>query len=263
MKLLWLTDLHLDKAGKKRRQLFYDKLREQNADAVVITGDISNARLLPTHLKELGQACAPRTVYFCLGNHDFYGGSFAKVDKAVEDVCRIQINLRHLGGGEIIRLGNNAALVGHRGWADGRAGYGSDTCVPCYDVPWIQDLQCRSGEFGKMAELGKASGNYFRTVLPYALQCYDHVWLATHVPPFSWAAFYNGKPCSAHHQPHYSNFSAGVVIQGIAASFRGKRVTVLCGHTHSHAAVCAGPDFWVYAGAAQTGRPEIQRVFDL
>ena len=69
MKLLWLTDLHLDRVEEKCRMDFYRRLCEEDSDAVVITGDISTARLLPSHLLELGQTFGPRPVYFVLGNH--------------------------------------------------------------------------------------------------------------------------------------------------------------------------------------------------
>lgn len=164
MKLLWLTDLHLDKTERKRRTLFYAMLRRMSADAVVITGDISDARYLPGHLRELGQACAPRPVYFVLGNHDFYGSGFADVDRAVAAVCKEKPNLHHLGQGEIIRLGAHDALVGHRGWADGRAGWGSRSPVWNPDHSAIDDFRSLSRRilWSRVEELGKASGKYHR-----------------------------------------------------------------------------------------------------
>lgn len=265
MKLLWLTDLHLDKVGEERRQLFYDKLRGEDFDAVVITGDISCAARLCADLLQLGSACNPRPLYFVLGNHDFHGSSFAKVDKIVVKACLQQKNLRHLGQGEIIPLTDTTAMIGHRGWYDGRAGMGISSKRYNPDSDCIEDLQCSSQNalFSKLAELGKASGKYFREVLPYALQCYEHVLVATHVPPVAQAALYSGKPCGPRHLPYYTNISAGGGLQRIAGNFQKKRVTVLCGHTHSRAAVRVGREFWVYAGAAHPGRPEIQWVFEL
>ena len=69
MKLMWLTDLLLDEVDEKRRFEFYSRLRNEDCDAVVITGDISNASQLPGHLRELGQMFGTRPVYFVLGNH--------------------------------------------------------------------------------------------------------------------------------------------------------------------------------------------------
>jgi len=265
MKLLWLTDLHLDRVDENRRLAFCDSLKKNSADAVVITGDISTSEMLPGHLLELGRACAPRPVYFVLGNHDFIGSSFADVDRAVERVCAAQNNLRHLGHGEIVSLGGEAALIGCRGWPDGRAGWGSRSVVKSPDCEGIADFRglSKPAVFERMEDLGKASARYFRETLPYALQCYRHVWIATHVPPFTQAAFYDGKPCGRHHLPHFTNWSAGSAIQGIARNYPKNRITVLCGHTHSGAVVDIAEGLEVRAGSARPGRPMAQRSFEI
>ena len=265
MKLMWLTDLHLDEVDEKRRFEFYSRLRNEDCDAVVITGDISYASRLPGHLRELGQTFETQPVYFVLGNHDFYGSCFSDVDHAVADVCKEQKNLRHLGQGEIIPLAGGSALVGHRGWADARAGWGRRTMISNPDHKKIEDL-CGLPEqdvFDKLAELGKESANYFRDVLPYALQCYEHVWVATHVPPFKWAAFYDGKPCERTRLPHFTNLSAGCAIGGISKRFPESRLSVLCGHTHSMARVMISEKVQVLAGEAKPGWPRVQMVFEV
>ena len=159
MKLLWLTDTHLDHANALTCQAFYEKLRLAVYDAAIITGDISTSRTLATHLGELARACAPRKVYFLLGNHDFYGGSFAEVDRIAADCCRKHFNLQHLGHGERIRLGPTTVLIGHRGWADGRAYGGKRTSQRFPDQDGIRDLRYCSTypAFRKMERLGGAS----------------------------------------------------------------------------------------------------------
>ena len=265
MQLMWLTDLHLDRVEEKRRKAFYTALAKVTADAVVITGDISDAPHLPGHLRELGQAFGTKPVYLVLGNHDFYGSAFSDVDRSVSAVCGEQKNLRHLGQGEIIPMGNGTALVGHRGWADGRAGWGSRAGIANPDKDKIADLRRLSDRamFDKLAELGKESASYFRSVLPYALQCYEHVWVATHVPPFTCAAFYNGKPCGGTHLPYYANLSAGCVIRGISRAFPKSRLSVLCGHTHSTAEVNASERIRVFVGGARKRHPQMQKVFEV
>jgi len=263
MKLLWLTDLHLDRVEDKPRMEFYKRLRSEQFDAAVITGDISTAQFLQGHLRELGQVCAPKPVYFVLGNHDFYGSSFDAVDRAVADVCKEQMNLRHLGQGEIIPLVDGEALVGHRGWADGRAGWGESTFVRNRDRRWISDFRglSKNAMFGRMADIGRESARHFREVLPYALQCHRSVWVATHVPPFASAAIYRGKPCDRGRQPHFVNFAAGGVLAGIARQHPRSRLTVLCGHTHSRAQVTVSEQVRVIAGEARKGWPQMQRIF--
>lgn len=260
--LLWLTDLHLDRVGDSTRTQFLSSLSESAAEVIVITGDISVAQSLPGHLLEIGYACSPGSVYFVLGNHDFYGSCFEAVDRAVSAVCKQQKNLHHLGHGERISLGNNSALIGHRGWADGRAGWGNRSAARNPDREIIADFRGLSNEkmFQKMGELGKESAAYFRRSLPYALKCYRNVWIATHVPPFTDAALYNATPCDRLRQPFYSNVSAGGVIKGIAERYPEKTVTILCGHTHSSADVRIGANVNVRAGRSRPGFPEIQEI---
>jgi predicted phosphodiesterase len=265
MRLCSLTDLHLERVDKQKKAEFLARLRGAEYDAAVITGDISHARGLPVDLEALGEACAPYPLYFVLGNHDFYGSSFDAVDAAVDVVCKRQRNLKHLGHGEIVHLTEKAALIGHRGWADGRAGYGSRTYVPSSDAVCIKDLQGKPNQtvLEEMENLGKASGQYFREILPLALTCYKHIWIATHVAPFKWSAFYDGRLCGPLHLPHYINLSAGGAIRGIAGQFAGKSVTVLCGHTHSPVIFRASDNVTVHAGRARPGHPQVQRIFEI
>ena len=114
-----------------------------------------------------------------------------------------------------------------------------------------------------MHELGKGCAQYFRDLLPYALTCYRRVWVATHVPPFSHAAYYDNKPCDKLRQPFFSNISAGGAIRAIAGRFPGRRLTVLCGHTHCRAAVRAANNVEVLVGSARPGAPEFQQIFSL
>ena len=204
-------------------------------------------------------------MYFLLGNHDFYGSSFSEVQKRVEEVCAGHGNLRQLGRGEIVPLGSGDALIGHQGWADGRAGWGPRSLARNPDFQAIGDFCGLSqGEaFARMHKLGKGCAQYFRDLLPYALTCYRRVWVATHVPPFSHAAYYDNKPCDKLRQPFFSNISAGGAIRAIAGRFPGRRLTVLCGHTHCRAAVRAANNVEVLVGSARPGAPEFQQIFSL
>ncbi|CAN5359664.1 metallophosphoesterase [soil metagenome] len=264
MKLLWLTDTHLDHADSASRQTFYQKLKSAVYDAAVITGDISMSRTLATHLGELAQACSPRNVYFLLGNHDFYGADFESVDRIAAACCQKYPNLHHLGQGEIIRLGPACALVGHRGWSDGRAYGGKRTSRRFPDQDGIRDLRYRSTypAFRKMEQLGRESGAYFRRVLPYALTSFRHVLVATHFPPFAKAVRFNGHPCDPMRLPHYVNASAGAVIQQVGEHFPRTKITVLCGHAHHGNTMRITDNLEVRVGEARKGTPVIQGVIE-
>ncbi|MBE2203965.1 MAG: metallophosphoesterase [Chthoniobacterales bacterium] len=265
MKLLWLTDIHLDHADYVTRQVFYKKLKSGVYDAAVITGDISISSALAAHLGELAVACHPRKVYFVLGNHDFYGGSFSDVDRIAAECCRKHRNLCHLGHEENIRLSPTSVLVGHRGWADGRAYGGRRTVRRFPDQDAIRDLRYQSNypSFRKMERLGRESGAYFRRVLPYVLSSYRHVFIATHVPPFAKAVWFNGRPCEPMTLPHYVNASAGAVIKRISEHFPKTKITVLCGHTHSAITVQIANNIEVRTGQSRRGTPDIQGIVEL
>lgn len=265
MKLLWMTDLHLERVSERVRELFLEKLRMEPFDLALITGDISDALRLPVDLAALSDACGHRTLYFVLGNHDYYGGSFDRVDAQVAQICGQRDNLCHLGHGELIRLTDATALVGHGGWADARCGYGKRTKIRSFDSAKIADFSGLSREeiFDEMENRGRESGNYFRKILPYALTCYEKLYVATHVPPFRWGAFFDGRLCGPLHLPHFTNQAAGAAINGIAQNFSGRCVTVLCGHTHSPVVYRASKSVEVFSGKVLPGRPAFQRVFDL
>ncbi len=231
----------------------------------MITGDISNAQRLPMHLGELAGVCAEQTIYFVAGNHDYYGSSLEEVDRSIERVCGRFPNLRHLGRGNAIPLGSDLALVGHQGWPDGRAGWGCRTVTRSRDHRWIADFRgmSRQAGFAKMEELGRCSGQYFRDVLPHAMQCYRHVLIATHVPPFVQAVRFGGEQATWAKLPHYANTFAGGAIAGIAAHYPRSRVTVLCGHTHSRVSVDVTPMLTVRCGHARTGFPAIEEVLEI
>ena len=111
MKLLWASDIHLDRAEGARKEQFLERLSAAGHDGVVISGDISNSKCVVQHLEEIGRACngsgngSGKPVYFVLGNHDYYQGSIRQVESAVDELCQRSRNLFHLGKGEIVEIG--------------------------------------------------------------------------------------------------------------------------------------------------------------
>ena len=263
-KVLWLTDLHLDRTDHRKKEALLTKIAGMEYDALVVTGDISSAPFLIGHLRELAAACYPHPIYFVLGNHDFYSGTIDAVEKEVDSVCRATKNLHHLRGNEVVPLSQNTALVGHRGWADARAGWGNRTVVQSRDHHSIDDFKLLSKQelFSKMESLGRESAASFRRILPIALGRYRHVVVATHVPPFHQAAHYNGHPCGAGHQQNFVNLSGGMALCGIVRQFPSKFVTVLTGHTHSRFQTHILKNMEVRVGEARTGNPTIQEVLE-
>jgi predicted phosphohydrolase len=248
-----------DDSAKTR---FLDHLRRAHYDALLLTGDISNAKQLVGHLEEISRACAGRSVFFTLGNHDYFFGTMREVDRSVAELCKRNRNLIQLGQGEIIELSSNTALVGHRGWYDGRAGYGLKTRVTSPDHKWINDFRhlTKRKFFDRMRELGEDSADYFRQVLPEALDRYRKVLVGTHVPPCYQALKFSDHHCRWERQPYYANCSAGEVIIGISRDYPAGKITVHAGHCHSKARVAISQNLEVQVLAAKTGKPELKEI---
>lgn len=92
-KLLWLSDLHLDRASTSSHEVLFRDLKNSDYYAAVITGDTAKSRTLIRHLEALAAACSPRSIYVVLGNHEFYGSSPATTLDQVRQLCHGVWNL--------------------------------------------------------------------------------------------------------------------------------------------------------------------------
>jgi 3',5'-cyclic-AMP phosphodiesterase len=102
-RLLWVTDPHLEFLSEERdrKAQFFEVLFNESADAVLITGDVSNAANLEEDLNCLAQL--NKAVYFVLGNHDFYGGTIAgSIEVAQRAVARHPERLIYLDDAGLI-----------------------------------------------------------------------------------------------------------------------------------------------------------------
>lgn len=263
--LQWLTDLHLDVAPDWARRKFYKCLEASPAAVFLITGDISNARLLPLHLREIASAAGERPVYFTLGNHDFYGSSFARVDGMVAGICSNHRHLHHLDGKRLIGLGHDTVLIGHRGWCDGRTGWGEMSLARNPDFGAIEDFKgmSLSRAFQFLRALGLQSAEQLRKCLPYSLTCFNRVIVATHFPPALQAARFRGKPGDWLRQPFFCNSAMGQMLFRMSQQFPRQEILVLCGHTHSGISALITPNLTIRSGAARPGFPELGEILSL
>jgi Icc protein len=82
-RIAWLTDIHLDFLSPQKVKAFCRNIVEHNPEAVLIGGDIGDARTIKVYLRILeDELCRP--IYFVLGNHDYYRGSIAGVRTAIK-----------------------------------------------------------------------------------------------------------------------------------------------------------------------------------
>ncbi len=269
-RLAWLTDIHLNFLNAAQRQAFLQEVAGQNPEALVITGDIAESHLLEAMLLEVAQALQ-RPIYFVLGNHDFYRSSVADTRRIATALSYRCEHLVHLPDRGAVPLGPNTALIGHEGWADARLGDFDASEVILNDYLLIDDLRHwhdlvtldRETLGQHLRRLGDEAAACFRTVLPEALDRFQRVVVATHIPPFGEACRHDGRPANDHWLPHFSCAAVGEVLREHMQRRPDREMLVLCGHTHGGADVQILENLRVLSGQAEYGKPCVQQVLQL
>ena len=261
--IAWLTDLHFNFLDMVELAKFLDYVAARRPDAVLISGDIGEARSVARYLEQIAVAW-PMPIYFVLGNHDYYFGSIREVREQVVELCRQFSNLHWLGASEVAELAPRTALVGHDGWADARLGDYERSTVMMNDFKLIAELaqHTKQARWPLLQALGDEAADHVRRVLPLALARYPHVVLLTHVPPFREACVHEGQVSNDEWLPHFSCRAVGEAILEVMRKYPDRRVTVLCGHTHGVGVTRPADNVIVYTGGATYGEPEIQRIFE-
>lgn len=264
MRVVWLTDIHLNFIGHDRIEAFCRDIGAAGPDAILISGDIGEAAYVGGYLQRL-EASLPVPIYFVLGNHDYYGSSIAAVREELAAIAGQSKRLFWQPSAGIVELTAETGLVGHDGWADARFGDYANSQVMLNDYLMIAEL-CgldRSQRQSRLNALGDAAAEHFRNLLPQALSRFSHLLVLTHVPPFRQACWHEGKISSDDYLPHFSCKAVGDVLVEMMQAHPERKMTVLCGHTHSSGEAEILPNLHVRTGAAVYGRPQIQDVLVL
>jgi hypothetical protein len=164
-----------------------------------------------------------------------------------------------------VPLTAEAGLVGHDGWGDGRLGDYWGLHVKLNDWRLITELTGLGDRerLARLQTLGDEAGAHFRSVLPDALRRFRHVVVLTHVPPFRDACWHEGRVSDPDWLPHFTCKAAGDALAEAMRAHPDRRMTVLCGHTHSAGEARILPNLQVLTGAAEYGRPALQRVLEV
>lgn len=276
MKIAWATDIHLDFLQRDGgtnlvRQVFVEPLVASNPDAVIISGDISLSDMLEDHLR-LIDAAVRCPVYFVLGNHDFYGGSFESVRSAVMRASLGSRNLRYLTvEKEPISLAPGLTLVGHDGWYD--AHYGRPFSAGLVMSDWLQidDFASRLHSFpggasidphsiaGVAREAAFKAAEHVLETSRLAAQSSKNVIVVTHVPPFPEIHEQGGKGNHEAAIPWYTSRFMGEAIDQVSMENPGVNFTVFCGHTH-HKARLRRNNVDCYVGGSEYGEPTYSMI---
>jgi 3',5'-cyclic AMP phosphodiesterase CpdA len=264
MRVVWLTDIHLNFIGHDRIEAFCRDICAAGPDAILISGDIGEAASAGGYLQRL-EGSLPVPIYFVLGNHDYYGSSLAAVREEITAMSRQANRLYWLPSAGVVELTAETGLVGHDGWADARFGDYANSQVMLNDYLMITELRGldRTQRQARLNVLGDAAAEYLRNVLPQALSRFHHLLVLTHVPPFREACWHEGKISGDDYLPHFSCKAVGDVLVEMMQAHPERKMTVLCGHTHSSGEAEILPNLLVRTGAAVYGRPQIQDVLEL
>lgn len=262
-RLAWITDPHLDHvmAHEGRLEAFVEMVKE-DSDCCVITGDIATqltADLLGAFAFTYG-----KPVYFVLGNHDFWGGSFEEGERFARQLCATHKNLTWLQESDPIEIAPGVQLTGVDGWYDAQLGDWKTSSFEMVDWRAIRDFRpFRSGP--RLVAFCRARAQYFADKAKRKLDgcTVRRVFFATHVPPFEESAMHEGAPSSPQALPWYTSHAMGAALQECCAEYPERHVTTLCGHVHSASEHHPSPNHTVLCGAADYGNPAIAKVFDL
>jgi len=265
MRLAWLTDIHLNFLSRDDAEDFFVRIRAEEPEAILLTGDIGEARNVVVWLERLDRELQ-RPIYFVLGNHDFYGASIEAVRAAVTALERPRPYLKYLTATEeVIELTGNVALIGDDGWADARLGNYEQSLIMMNDYRLIAELAplTKQDRWPRLKELGDQAAAHVRRLLPRALVRYERVILGTHVPPLREACWHEGQLSNDEWLPHFTCKAVGDAILEIMRANPTKQLAVYCGHTHSPGICQPLPNVTIHTGSASYGLPEIQRTIEV
>ena len=263
MKFAWLTDIHMNFLNATGLSSFLDNLKKADVNTILIGGDIAESFNIVAYLEEM-EKFLKIPIYFVLGNHDYYHSSIDDTRKRISDFSRESEYSFWLPESGTIQLDSNTALIGHGSWADTRFGDYLNSFVELNDYYEIKELSGLSKLERKtvMMELAEQAATFTRQHLSKALDKYDHVYFLTHVPPFRESSWHKGKISDDYWLPHFSCKVVGDVMLEIMQQYPDRKLTVLCGHTHSSGEAYPLPNITVYTGHAEYGVPEIQKIFE-
>ena len=286
-KIIWLSDIHLNFLTEKGIIKFLESIKNTSSDSVWLSGDIAQADTLIETLSML-ESEIKQTIYFVLGNHDYYLGSFSDVRFKIRRLCNESDKLYWLSDSGIVGITPEVGLIGHDSWADGRLGNYESSDLLLNDYILIKDfnplvkttksdmqylpggisniqilftsIEAKQSRLARMQALAEEAILHLERYLPRALERYKKVFFLTHVPPFREACWHRGKISDDNGLPHFSTKIVGDTLVRIMKQNPNRHLSVLCGHTHSMAEAKILGNLTVFAAQADYGHPVIQKI---
>lgn len=268
--LLWATDVHLDHIARPDAAFQFArslKREHPNALGLLLTGDSAEGPTVLATVQDVKKGFeAP--VYFVLGNHDYYRSSFAEVDARLRAELSNMNDPPHWLRQAPVWLSKSTVLLGNGGFYDGRYG-NPQTPLEITDFRKIEELFIAQDEsrrylFSVLAKRTDELVAELEKQLEAVVQQSPRiVMVATHVPPFREAAFYQGKPSNNEFAPFFSSKAMGQLLTKVASENEQMRFLVLCGHTHGSGRYQARANLEVVTGAARYGAPDLAGLIEI
>lgn len=264
MRMVWLTDTHLNILDDVKRQVFYKTVQDQQVDAIIHSGDIAEAQMTFTVLNEM-QASCQCPIYFVYGNHDYYG---VEISETKQRLHLLQgSHLYWLPDHTYIKLSESIALLGQDGWAD--LGYGDylNSDYEDRDLKHIPELIRLADDKVALKDflqaLARQEAQHCEQQLLRAVEDgFTQIWIVTHVPPFAEASWHwrEDRQNNASRLPFFANKSLGDCLLAFAKAHPHRQFTVFCGHTHTARQCKIIDNLAIKVGGATTGEPHIIEV---
>lgn len=266
MRVVWLTDIHLDHASKKARSRLFDEIKDADPECIIVTGDTGEAPNFGRFLKEVQQVKSSCDLFFVLGNHDYYGTSGVPACRANAS-CLADTNnfLTYLTLSGPQELTNKTTLIGVDGWGDARNGDWLKSKFYLADFMYIPELNTthRMARVNVLNKLGDEDATLLKQQLNNVHLGTELLLVATHVPPFKESAWHLGAPSEDYALPYFSCKVTGDVLLEYADKHPNIQIQVLCGHTHSWGVYQPRDNLKVWTGKATYKHPEVQMVLEV
>ena len=259
MRATWLTDIHLNFMRPLALRAFYERVRRERPEVLLVTGDIGESDSVARFVDELA-AIAP--IYYVLGNHDYHRSSIHAV--------RENLPAGWLPAMQPFKLTERTTLLGIDGWGDARCG-DLHSQIQLSDWQLIDDFESvrydRAARIALLNDLGTTEAFGLGELLAHAPTSESLVVL-THVPPFPEACVYAGEQSEPAWLPWFTCIATGEVLAEYARAHPQKQILVLCGHSHGASVCRPEPNLEVRTGGwppgvDEYGNPIVQATLEL
>lgn len=232
MRIGLVSDIHLSHkdAGLWSQKLV--RLADAKPDALFIAGDIADSHSVETALLSLESALSI-PVFFVLGNHDYFGGTFDDVQSRIRRLAKKSTYLTWLQEAGVQRLTDDVAVIGHECWGDGQ---GDCRMTEEYfsDFRKIRDFDTLSASESWQLKglLAEKSAQALQKWARQAAREFSRVLILTHAPPFPEACYRREGYPSEVVWPFFCSVAAGSAIKDAASASPDTQFQVFSGHTH-------------------------------